>query len=338
MPRMLRVARRREGGVRISIAMCTYNGARFLGEQLDSLLAQARLPDEVVVGDDGSTDATLEMLQAFAVHAGERGVRVDIVRNAENLGFAANFDATLRRATGDIVFLCDQDDVWHPDKIARMCAQFDARPRLGLLHADARLIDAEGRDMGCSLFEALEMTPAERDAEHAGRALDALLRRNLVTGATMAIRREALASALPVPEGCVHDDWLALRCALDWQVDCMEWASIRYRQHDGNQIGMRKRTLRDKLSGLDRPKRMFMAEMAHRLDVFLQRCDDDGLMLSPERRSEIEARITHVRMRAALPATPIARLRAVLAEMRTGRYRAYSSGLRSIVSDLLDMN
>ncbi|MCR6663106.1 MAG: glycosyltransferase family 2 protein [Luteimonas sp.] len=323
--------------MRVSVALCTYNGARFLGEQLDSLLAQVRIPDEIVVTDDASTDDTFDRLRAFSERASGDGIDVDLRRNPGNVGFAANFDATLRRTTGDIVFLCDQDDLWHPDKLARMLAEFERRPRLGLLHTDARLVDADGRDTGCGLFEALEMTRAEIEAEHAGRAFDVLLRRNTVTGATAAIRRQALVDALPVPPGWVHDEWLALRCSLSWEVDCLEWASIDYRQHGGNQIGMRRRTLREKLAGIDRPKRVFMADVADRLQLFLQRCDDAGLDLPADKRAEIEARIAHARFRAALPVAAFARLLALLGEVRTGRYGRYSSGWRSIASDVMDL-
>lgn len=323
--------------VRISVALCTYQGAAYLQQQLDSLLAQERRPDEVVVGDDGSSDATFELLASFAEHARSEGIRVDLVRNPVNLGYAANFDATLRRANGDVVFLSDQDDVWRPDKIARMAAEFERRPMLGLLHTDAWLVDAEGRDLGCGLFEALEMTRAEIDAEHAGRAFDVLLRRNTVTGATMAIRRDALDGALPIPLGWVHDEWLALRCSLSWQVDCLEWASIDYRQHGGNQIGMRRRTLREKLAGIDRPKRVFMADVADRLQQFLRWSEATGQTLPADKCAEMEARIAHARFRAAMPTAALPRLRAVVGEMRTGRYGRYSSGWRSIASDIVDL-
>lgn len=323
--------------MRTSVVLCTYNGARFLGEQLDSLLRQSRPPDEIVIGDDASTDGTMELLEAFAARARERGIVVALSQHPRNLGYVANFDATLRRARGDLLFLCDQDDVWHAGKIARMAVEFEARPQLGLLHTDARLVDEAGQDMACGLFEALEVTSAEIEAEHAGRAFDVLLRRNTVTGATAALRREALADALPVPAGWVHDEWLALRCSLSWQVDCLEWPSIDYRQHGGNQIGVRRRTLREKLAGIDRPKRVFMADVAERLQRFLRRCEDAGLEIPVARRAEIQDRIAHARFRARLPTSLAPRLREVFDEVCRGRYARYSSGWRSVASDIVDL-
>lgn len=104
---------------RISVAMATYNGERFLGEQLSSLARQSHLPLELQVGDDGSTDRTLEILAQFA-----RSVPFPVVvtRNAKNLGYGPNFMATARRCSGEWIAFCDQDDVWLPGKLAR-CAE-----------------------------------------------------------------------------------------------------------------------------------------------------------------------------------------------------------------------
>ena len=92
----------------VSVALCTYNGERFLQEQLDSIAMQTWTPDEVVVGDDGSSDSTLEILERWKQSV---PFSVRIERNERNLGFAKNFESTLSRCTGDVVFLCDQDDV-----------------------------------------------------------------------------------------------------------------------------------------------------------------------------------------------------------------------------------
>ena len=103
--------------MKISIALCTYNGEKFLREQLDSFSVQTRLPDEVVVGDDCSTDRTVEILEEWAKTA---PFRVEIVRNPQNLGYEKNFEQTMLRCTGDVIFPSDQDDVWLPEKLSRL--------------------------------------------------------------------------------------------------------------------------------------------------------------------------------------------------------------------------
>lgn len=100
----------------ISVAMCTYNGSAFLQEQLDSIAAQTRLPDELVICDDGSSDSTVDIVERFA-----HGVsfRVQLFRNPQNLGSTRNFEQAMRLCTGDLIALSDQDDVWMPEKLAR---------------------------------------------------------------------------------------------------------------------------------------------------------------------------------------------------------------------------
>jgi glycosyltransferase involved in cell wall biosynthesis len=120
-----------------------------------------------------------------------------------------NFEAALAECSGEIVFLCDQDDVWHADKIQRMAARFEAEPDLTMLDADARLVDADGNGLGVSAFKAFEVSRAEIRAMHAGHAFDVLLKRNIATERRMAVRLQA--SGKPeVPDGWIHDEWLGM--------------------------------------------------------------------------------------------------------------------------------
>src|SRR6185437_17068937 len=111
-----------------SIVLCTCNGARFLEAQWDSLLAEERPPDEIIVHDDVSSDDTWALLGGLSARAEERGIRVRLIRNERNLGYVANFEAALRDASGDLLFLCDQDDAWHPEKLATHLSEFERRP------------------------------------------------------------------------------------------------------------------------------------------------------------------------------------------------------------------
>ena len=132
--------------MKISVALTTYNGGRFLVEQLDSLQSQQRPPDELQVGDDGSTDDTFDILDRFAARA---SFPVTVTRNPERLGYADNFLRTATRCTGDWIAFCDQDDVWHPDKLSRLQAIVTStwpEPLMMVVH-DCRLIDADGRPM-----------------------------------------------------------------------------------------------------------------------------------------------------------------------------------------------
>ena len=126
---------------RVSVALCTYNGEAFLGEQLASVARQTVLPGEIVISDDGSTDG-------YVGH--RRAVRRDVAgpgalpANPTALGVTRNFERAIRATVGDLVVLSDQDDVWRPDRLERALAAFDARPELQLVCSDARLVGADG--------------------------------------------------------------------------------------------------------------------------------------------------------------------------------------------------
>lgn len=323
--------------MRISVALCTYNGEKYLPQQLDSLLRQERVPDQIVVRDDVSADGTWALLEDFAVEARGRGVEVDLQRNAANLGYVRNFERALSATDGDLVFLCDQDDVWHADKIFRMAREFGRRPRLVLLHTDARLVDGKGVDLGYGLFDALEMTRAEIADEHAGRAFDVLLRRNTVTGATVAMRGDVLKNVPSAPDGWVHDEWLAFVLGLDGEIDCLQWKSMDYRQHGDNQIGVRRHSLYDRVARTGLPKQEFMKSRLQCLQALQAKFEAGELVGTSEQRGRVAERVAHARFRAQLPDKTTARMAAVLREAMTGRYMRYSSGARSIASDLFGL-
>lgn len=322
---------------RSAVVLCAYNGGRFLPAQLDSLRAQTHQPDIYVLSDDASSDASFDLLQAFGRERMAAGCEVILHRNESNLGYVRHFERALQRADAEVLFPCDQDDVWHPRKIETMLAEFARRPGLVILHGDARLVDADGRDMGRRLLQVLEVTPEERAAMHGGRGFDVLLRRNIVTGAAMALRRDVLKYALPTAEHWAHDEWLALIGAMNGEVDTLEEAVIDYRQHGGNQIGVRERNPVQRHLGLGVGRRAFLQRLVERQRGLLAHIEQDGDM-DAERKQEIRARLAHAEARAHLASSLPKRIPQVLREWRSGRYARFGSGWRSAVTDLLGID
>lgn len=274
---------------RVGVALCTYNGAAYLPAQLDSLLAQDVPVDEVVIGDDGSSDQTLALLQAFTVRAGQQGIRVEVVQHPRNLGYVLNFADALQRCRADILFLCDQDDVWHPGRVRAYLQRFDADPSLQMLYSDARLVDAAGEPLGMNLLQVQGAQPGEHAQCRQGRALDVVLLRNFITGATCALRRTLLARALPIAPRWSHDEWLGIVASLDGGLDYLPQATIDYRQHGGNQIGASQRRLLKLLGGLelfDGQRRRRTAERLHGLDALLRQ---RGVTVAPPRWQGLSA-------------------------------------------------
>ena len=124
--------------MKLSVALCTYNGQAYLQDQFASLLAQDRLPTEVVISDDASTDDTLSLVDAFAKQA---PFPVYVLVNQSNIGTAYNFSRAIAACSGDIIALCDQDDVWLPQKLDLIMQAFSSNPQIGYAFLDAIVVD-----------------------------------------------------------------------------------------------------------------------------------------------------------------------------------------------------
>ena len=318
-----------------SIAMCTYNGARHLPEQLDSLAAQTRLPDEVVICDDGSADATSEIIATFASSA---PFSVHFHSNERNLGSTTNFERAITLCAGDYIALCDQDDVWLPGKLALLAAEFDHAPRVGLIFTDAEVIDDDAHPAGYTLWEKLPLPPAERRRLQSRKAVDELLAGSTVTGATMAFRARFKDLLLPIPTDLpiIHDAWIAVLLAAVSEVLPLATPLIRYRQHSEQQVGAkeRKRDERGVREAMQRPTPYHdTIEIGMRVQQRLLEHRD--VYQSDEALSRLAAKLAHLRMRAKLPERPLTRFACVVRELLTGRYHVYSRGVFSAAKDLL---
>lgn len=319
--------------VRVSVVLCTFNGEAFVREQLASVRAQSRPVDEIVVSDDASVDACLDRVrESLAEFRGD--LRIDV--NPATVGVARNFEKALRVIKGDLCFLCDQDDVWRADKVQRMVAAFEREPDLMLLHSDARIIDEAGARTGATLFRALRIRPRDLAACDAGDALSVLLRRNIVTGATVAVRRELLDHALPIPDGYWHDEWLALIAAAVGSIRRIDEPLIDYRIHGANQAGLRDVMPSVRIRAAVSRRGGFHTDRARKLDALLERLRSLGSRVPLARLHLIEACRDHWRLRANLPQRRTERVPLILAEWRGGRYRRFSNGWRGALRDLAE--
>jgi glycosyltransferase involved in cell wall biosynthesis len=321
---------------RISVAMCTYNGARFLPQQLESIAAQTRLPDELVVCDDRSADESAEIVRNFAKNA-PFPVRLEI--NERNLGSTKNFEKAIGLCEGDIVALADQDDVWKPPKLAVLETALENHPEVGYVFSDAELIDERGAPLPATLWESVQFRGAVRRNFSGSRQVAALLRRCAATGATMAFRASLKGILLPIPECFVHDSWISLlaSCVGSYGVPIPE-ALIRYRQHGGQQMGARPRSILEKVTWA---RQVALAEYSKRtrgcldLKERLLLAAGNGWACPAAHRALVEEKIEHCSRRAAVhSARGATRIGAVLSEVLTGRYVRFSNSWQSVVEDL----
>ncbi len=198
--------------------MAVYNGRRWLPAQLSSIRTQLAAGDEIVVVDVGSTDGTPDDLRALG------DPRLRLLSNPRNLGVRASFERALRACRGEFIFLSDQDDVWLPGKVQTLTAALADGALLAL--SDASVIDADGREVERSFM-------ARRGGFRG--SLAATLVRNRYLGCTMALRRELLDLALPIPERVpMHDMWIGALATMHGRVAYIDRALMQYRRHGGN--------------------------------------------------------------------------------------------------------
>ena len=314
---------------RISIAMCTCDGAFYLSEQLKSLIEQSCPPDELVVCDDASQDESYSILESFAIRA---PFPVRIYSNPQRLGISANFEQAIRLCTGNVIALCDQDDVWRPNKLAVLTEMFGMG--MDWVCCDAEVSDSNLHSLGYTLWQRVNFKHIERELAREGHFFDVLIKHFVVAGATLAFKAQARDKLLPIPHGWLYDAWIAMILAATGKVGLEEAPLQRYRQHSGNALGALPRgLLYEARAAVALDKHAYYSEEIARWDALTIRM---GQLGAPETvRGQVNAKIAHLRRRAALPENRLARLPAVTAEILNGGYARYARNWGSIALDLL---
>ena len=332
---------------RVSVVLATYNGAQYLGEQLASILAMIRLPDEMVIVDDASTDDTAVLLEDFRDRA---PFPVDLVLRHEHLGTWTTFEEGLARATGDILVICDQDDRWHPEKLSVMASRLAEDPEALMAFSDARLINPEGRLIGRSRWRVAGFSTSCARLVSLD-PIGPLFGRQAVSGCTLAMRAELLPAVLPFP-GDIHpaltvmmyDRWISLVAAVAAPVITVPERLVDYRIHPGQQVGIPALRLRRMAPVLALHLAQFLhgrAEIDRRMSYHLAHFDEIekrlhvAAMASTESDARLASARQHVGFRQGLPLRRRRRLRAVAGELRRrDGYRRFSLGAASAVADV----
>lgn len=225
----------------IDILMGTYNGAKYLREQIDSILSQTYQQIYLIIRDDGSIDETPQILDEFKAKYSER---IMLIASDERLGIKGNFSALMHYSKANYVMLSDQDDVWKPSKaevtLSKM-KELENRSPLNtplLVYTDLQVVDENLKPKYISFWKSSNLDPMRNH-------LNQLLVSNVVTGCTTMMNRALLKQALPVPpESMMHDWWLALVASTMGKMGFVPEATILYRQHGQNAVGAQNRNLK----------------------------------------------------------------------------------------------
>lgn len=219
--------------MRISVCMATHNGARYIGEQINSILTQLGTADEVIISDDQSTDGLPKILKSYP------DSRIKLLPTRRFSNPSRNFEYALGKCIGDRIFISDQDDVWLPEKVRVQNAALD---RADLVMSDCRLTD-----------EDLNVTiPSFFQFNRSGRGLFRNLIRNSYMGCCMAFRRCVLEKSLPFPETIpMYDQWIGLVAEKYFRVEFMPQVLVDHRVHLKNFSSTGNRSRHSFLKKLD---------------------------------------------------------------------------------------
>ncbi len=199
----------------ISVVLCTYNGADFLREQIDSILNQTWKPLEIIISDDGSTDQTKDILLSYKHHP-----EIQLYFQVKNLGPIKNVEFVLCKAQGDFIAFSDQDDIWKPEKVETLYKSMDHSL---LVYSDSELVNEKG--------EALNKKLSGLRYMYSGSDSRGFVFSNVVWGHAMMINKQLLQYALPIPENIPHDIWMAYIATVHGGIRYIDKSLTMYRQH-----------------------------------------------------------------------------------------------------------
>lgn len=202
----------------VSVCMATYNGERFIREQIESILAQIGSDDELIISDDGSTDSTMEIINSFG------DVRIKVFSNTKNHGPVGNFENSLSQAMGDYIFLSDQDDIWLPGKVESSLALL-SQEGVDCVICNRIIIDKDGNT---------DRRPVVK-IDFSNDSFLKVLYHNPYMGCCMSFSKSLLKLALPFPEKLpMHDLWIGLLAHKMKSVRFLSQPYIGYRRHGNN--------------------------------------------------------------------------------------------------------
>ena len=311
----------------VSVAMCTYNGAKYLRQQLESIAKQTVPVNELVVCDDGSVDDTIQIIREFSKTS---SFSVSIHINEKNLGSTKNFEKCLLLCKGEIIFLCDQDDIWRQDKVEKQLKYFQENPGKDAVFSDAEMINGSSQPTGRTIWQEIEFDKSLQNKWIEGKSHEIMFKGYIVTGATLAIRKACLARLTPFPtnvKDLIHDAWIAMVLGLEDKIGFIAESLISYRMHESQQVGfggntefvtVKNRFTRDRKQKLDPIKER--GDKLHGTYLLLQAVP----FVPKEKLTKLYEAQEHFYKRASLPDNRLLRVIPVFGQFVRGNY-AYSS-------------
>ncbi len=326
--------------MKISVALATYNGEKYIGVQLNSLLTQIRLPDQLVISDDASNDATLDIAENFKRTA---PFEVIIYSNTRNIGHAQNFQNAVEECTGDVIAFCDQDDFWKETKLSKIETAFEADRCLHYIISNAELVDQNLNDTGKTLWDKRGFNTSCQVAFLQGKQFYHIVKHNISTGMVTAVRKGAVSKAGPIPSGVSHDMWyIPLMAVLGLPGNIIDDCLVKYRQHSSQLYGVQAQSscIGNKLRRLRERNTSELIKKIAYYDALLSRASHlmESENVSRKVKNNIDylqGRLEHLILRDGLgQSSLINKMATISRDTINGNYHEHSNGFISAASDV----
>ena len=251
--------------MKIDILMATYNGERYLKEQLDSILEQSYSDFRLLISDDGSQDNTREILNEYV----NKDNRIVVFLQNKNLGVVKNFEYLMQKVESDSFMFADQDDIWQEDKIQRSVNKMQ-QENADLVYTDLEVVNQDLDEINKSYWKLKGFDKKIKKYND----FNALYLNNFITGSTMLVKAEWIEKILPLPyksKYILHDYWTALIVSKFGKIVYVDEPLVKYRQHIDNRIGSKKRS--DEIKNFDEMRNLFIEVKKDHFKTFIEKQD-----------------------------------------------------------------
>lgn len=318
--------------MKISIALATYFGGKYIKEQLISISNQTRLPDEIIICDDASTDSTKKILEEFKNNV---NFKCEIHHNKTNRGTGYTFKKAIDFCNGDIIFFCDQDDIWALNKIEKVESAFINNPEVEYIISNAKIVDEFSSPLGYTLWDQKRISDKSKKEDYIKNPFMTLFKHNLITGMSTAVSSKIIKLGAKKPPEINHDAWYIYLAALHgYKGLLIEDLLVSYRQHDKQQFGSKKlnmfsnfrRLLINNICSIDL-KIKNLAPMIEHVELHKQ-------LVKKENIKYLRATYEHFKRRKKIiNADYNKRLCIIIYEVVNGNYNKYSN-IKNVLVDL----
>lgn len=250
---------------KINILMATYNGRRYVAQQVESILNQTYTDFRLIISDDGSTDSTVKILQEYE----KKDQRVEIYCHQENQGAVANFEFLIGKVRSELFMFADQDDVWEPDKIEKTLYKMK-KDNLDLVYTDLEVVDSRLNQIAPSYWALKGLDYRIKRYN----SFSSLYLNNFITGCTMLVKSKWINEFMPLPKNSkyiLHDYWISLVISQTGKIGYLDETTVKYRQHKNNSVGSKTRS--EQMDTLDDIRNLFLDVKIDHFKIFLQNED-----------------------------------------------------------------